>query len=188
VILTYAGLAAGFGISESACWREVREGISVLADRGRRISLAGVARLAARMGWDYLIVDGVHAPPVTFGRKTAGQRALLLRQAQAARAERADRVPPERGTAAGRQITRPQHLNRRHARIREAREKLPGTREENQDRTCQTGTQPAITQDERSSVAEQLERAVGVVGPSSAASSATGVSAEFWNPTGLLRD
>ena len=43
--LTYAGLAAGFGISVTTCWRDVGEGISVLADRGRRISLAGVARL-----------------------------------------------------------------------------------------------------------------------------------------------
>ena len=33
--LTYAELAAGFGISESTCWRDIREGISVLADRGR---------------------------------------------------------------------------------------------------------------------------------------------------------
>lgn len=74
--LTYAELAAGFGISESTCWRDVREGISVLADRGRRISLADVARLAAKMGWDYLIVDGVHVPAVTFGRKTGGQRAF----------------------------------------------------------------------------------------------------------------
>ena len=28
------------------------------------------------MGWDYLIVDGVHVPAVTFGRKTGGQRAF----------------------------------------------------------------------------------------------------------------
>ena len=28
------------------------------------------------MGWDYLIVDGVHVPTVTFGRKTGGQRAF----------------------------------------------------------------------------------------------------------------
>jgi hypothetical protein len=73
--LTYAELAAGFGISESTCWRDVREGISVLADRGRRISLRDVARLAVKMGWDYVIVDGVHVPTVTFGRKTAGQKA-----------------------------------------------------------------------------------------------------------------
>ena len=53
-----------------------REGISVLADRGRRISLRDVARLAVKMGWDYLIVDGVHVPTVTFGRKTGGQRAF----------------------------------------------------------------------------------------------------------------
>jgi hypothetical protein len=74
--LTYAELAAGFRISESTCWRDVQEGISVLADRGRRISLADVARLAVKMGWDYLIVDGVHVPSVTFGRKTGGQRAF----------------------------------------------------------------------------------------------------------------
>ena len=74
--LTYAELAAGFGISGSACWRDIREGISVLADRGRRISLAGVARLAVKMGWEYVIVDGVHVPSVTFGRKTGGQRAF----------------------------------------------------------------------------------------------------------------
>jgi len=74
--LTYAELAAGFGISPATCWRDVTEGISVLADRGRRISLKDVARLAVRMGWDYLIVDGVHVPVVTFGRKTGGQRAF----------------------------------------------------------------------------------------------------------------
>ncbi|HEX6518805.1 MAG TPA: transposase family protein [Streptosporangiaceae bacterium] len=74
--LTYAELAAGFGISESTCWRAVAEGISVLADRGRRISLADVAKLAVKMGRDYVIVDGVHVPAVTFGRKTGGQRAF----------------------------------------------------------------------------------------------------------------
>ena len=74
--LAYAELAAGFGISESTCWRDIREGISVLADRGRRISLADVAKLAVKMGWDYVIVDGVHVPTVTFGRKTGGQRAF----------------------------------------------------------------------------------------------------------------
>jgi DDE superfamily endonuclease/Helix-turn-helix of DDE superfamily endonuclease len=74
--LTYTELAAGFGISQSTCWRNVAEGIGVLADRGRRISLADVARLAVKMGWDYLIVDGVHVPTVTFGRKTGGQRAF----------------------------------------------------------------------------------------------------------------
>ncbi len=74
--LTYAELAAGFGVSAATCWRDVAEGISVLADRGRRISLKDVARLAVKMGWDYLIVDGVHVPAVTFGRKTGGQRAF----------------------------------------------------------------------------------------------------------------
>ena len=47
----------------------------MLADRGRRISLADVAKLAVKMGWDYVIVDGTHVPAVTFGRKTAGQKA-----------------------------------------------------------------------------------------------------------------
>jgi hypothetical protein len=74
--LTYAELAAGFGVSESTCWRDIREGIGVLADRGRRISLRDVARLAVKMGWEYVIVDGVHVPTVTFGRKTGGQRAF----------------------------------------------------------------------------------------------------------------
>ncbi len=74
--LTYAELAAGSGISPATCWRDIREGISVLADRGRRISLADVAKLAVKMGWDYLIVGGVHVPTVTFGRKTGGQRAF----------------------------------------------------------------------------------------------------------------
>jgi hypothetical protein len=73
--LTCAELAAGFGIPESTCWRDIAEGISVLADRGRRISLRDVAKLAVKMGWDYLIVDGVHVPTVTFGRKTGGQKA-----------------------------------------------------------------------------------------------------------------
>jgi hypothetical protein len=58
------------------CWRNIREGISVLAGKGRRISLADVAQLAVKMGWDYLIVDGVHVPTVTFGRKTGGQKAF----------------------------------------------------------------------------------------------------------------
>jgi len=74
--LTYAELAAGSGISESTCWRGIREGIGVLADRGRRISLRDVARLAAKMGWEYVIVDGVHVPVVTSGRKTGGQKAF----------------------------------------------------------------------------------------------------------------
>jgi hypothetical protein len=74
--MTCAELAAGFGISPVTCWRNIREGISVLADRGRRISLKDVARLAVKMGWDYLIVDGVHVPTVTFERKTGGQKAF----------------------------------------------------------------------------------------------------------------
>jgi hypothetical protein len=74
--LAYAELAAGFGISQSTCWRDVREGISALADRGRRISLKDVARLAVKMGWEYVIVDGTHVPTATFGRKTGGQRSF----------------------------------------------------------------------------------------------------------------
>ena len=35
-----------------------------------------MARLAVKTGWDYLIVDGVHVPTVTSGRKTGGQRAF----------------------------------------------------------------------------------------------------------------
>ena len=60
--LTCAELAAGFGISPATCWRDIAEGISVLADRGRRISPKDVARLAVKMGRDYLIVDGTHVP------------------------------------------------------------------------------------------------------------------------------
>jgi hypothetical protein len=48
----------------------------VLADRGRRISLKDVAKLAVKTGWDHVIVDGTHVPAVTFGRKTAGQKAF----------------------------------------------------------------------------------------------------------------
>ncbi len=48
----------------------------MLADRGRRISLKDVARLAVKMGWEYVIVDGVHVPTGTFERKTGGQRAF----------------------------------------------------------------------------------------------------------------
>ena len=63
--LTCAELAAGFGISESTSWRGIREGISVLAGRGRRISLADVARLAVETGWDYVIVARGHAVSYT---------------------------------------------------------------------------------------------------------------------------
>ena len=43
--LTYAELAAGFGISESTCWRDIRKGIGVLADR------AGGSACAMSRGW-----------------------------------------------------------------------------------------------------------------------------------------
>jgi hypothetical protein len=107
--LTCAELAAGFGISQSTCWRDIREGISVLADRGRRISLRDVAKLAVKMGRDYLIVDGVHVPAVTSGRKTGDQKAYYSGEAQAARAERADRLLPGRGAAAGRPAAARRH-------------------------------------------------------------------------------
>jgi hypothetical protein len=48
--LTCAELAEGFGISPVTCWRNIREGINVLAGKGRRISLADVAQLAVKMG------------------------------------------------------------------------------------------------------------------------------------------
>src|SRR5260370_10841128 len=44
--LTYAELAAGFGISPSTCWRGVAEGISAPADRGRPVHLAAAAQPA----------------------------------------------------------------------------------------------------------------------------------------------
>jgi hypothetical protein len=100
--LTYAELAAGSGTSPATCWRGIREGISVLADRGRSISLADVARLAVKMGWEYVIVDGVHVPVVTFGRKTGGQKAFYSGKHKRHGAERADGVLPGRGTAVGR--------------------------------------------------------------------------------------
>src|SRR5260370_9579300 len=78
--LTYAELAAGFGISPATCWRDVAEGISVLADRGRRISLRDVARLAVKMGRDYLIVGGGHLPAGASRPKKGGHRALFPRQ------------------------------------------------------------------------------------------------------------
>ena len=43
--LTYAELAAGFGISPATCWRDVAEGISVRADR------AGGSACATSRGW-----------------------------------------------------------------------------------------------------------------------------------------
>jgi hypothetical protein len=91
--LTYAGLAAGFGISPPACRRDVREGTGVLADRGRRISLAGVARLAVKMGRDCLTVGGVHVPAVTSGRKTAGRLPGQDRRSWP-RPDRMDRIHP----------------------------------------------------------------------------------------------
>jgi hypothetical protein len=72
--LTFRELAEGLQIPVSTCWNNIQEGIRALADRGRRIGLEDVARLAVRMGREYLIVDGTHVPAETWGRKGAGQR------------------------------------------------------------------------------------------------------------------
>src|SRR5438105_12015139 len=70
--LTYAELAAGSGISPATCRRDAAGGISVLADRGRRISLRDVARLAVKTGWDDLIVEGSLCPRCHPARRPAG--------------------------------------------------------------------------------------------------------------------
>ena len=133
--LTYAELAAGFGISQATCWRDVAEGISVLADRGRRISLRDVARLAVKMGWDYLIVDGVHVPAVTFGRKTGGQRAfysgkhkrhgLNVQTVCSPAGELLWAAAPQPGATVDVTAAR-KTGHRRHARLRDRRFRRPG--------------------------------------------------------------
>jgi hypothetical protein len=65
--LTYAELAAGHNISPATCWRNINEGIGLLADAA--IRLKDVVRLARKAGWDYLTVDGVNVPTVAFARK-----------------------------------------------------------------------------------------------------------------------
>jgi hypothetical protein len=57
---TYRQLAAGNGIPKSTCHSLVQEGIKVLARRA--LPLTEVVHLAARAGWEYLIVDGVNIP------------------------------------------------------------------------------------------------------------------------------
>jgi hypothetical protein len=74
--VTFRELAEGFEIPVSTCWNNIQQGVSALADRGRRISLRDIAKLAVKMGWEYLIVDGTHVPAETWGRKGAGQRAF----------------------------------------------------------------------------------------------------------------
>ena len=65
--LTFAELAAANNIHPSTCWRNITEGIQLLA--ARSIRLADVVRLAQKAGWEYLLIDGVNVPTVAFGRK-----------------------------------------------------------------------------------------------------------------------
>lgn len=65
--LTYAELAVANAISTATCRRIVNEGIDLLADRAPRLS--EVVRLATKMGWQYLLIDGVNVPTVAFGRR-----------------------------------------------------------------------------------------------------------------------
>lgn len=71
--LTYAELAAGYGLDPSTMWRNINEGITALA--GRAIRLRDVLRLARKMGWEYLLLDGTLVPTVAFGRKIAPKQA-----------------------------------------------------------------------------------------------------------------
>jgi hypothetical protein len=57
---TYRSLGAGNGVPKSTCRTLIQEGIKVLARRA--LPLTEVVRLAAKAGWDYLIVDGVNIP------------------------------------------------------------------------------------------------------------------------------
>ncbi|MEV4418339.1 transposase family protein [Catellatospora sp. NPDC049609] len=57
---TYRELGAGNGVPKSTCRTLIQEGIKVLARRA--LPLTEVVYLAARAGWDYLIVDGVNIP------------------------------------------------------------------------------------------------------------------------------
>jgi hypothetical protein len=57
---TYRKLAAGNGVPKSTCRTLIQEGIKVLARRA--LPLTEVVYLAAKAGWDYLIVDGVDIP------------------------------------------------------------------------------------------------------------------------------
>ncbi|MGH3410018.1 MAG: transposase family protein [Streptosporangiaceae bacterium] len=70
--LTYAELAHGYGVDASTMWRNVGEGIAVLA--GRAIRLRDVLRLARKMGWEYLLLDGTLISTVAFGRKIAAKQ------------------------------------------------------------------------------------------------------------------
>jgi len=71
--LTYAELAAGYGINTSTMWRNIDEGITLLA--GRAIRLRDVLRLARKKGWEYLLVDGTLVATVAFGRTITARQA-----------------------------------------------------------------------------------------------------------------
>lgn len=70
--LTYGELAHGYGVDASTMWRSIGEGITVLA--GRAIRLRDVLRLARKMGWEYLLLDGTLISTVAFGRKIAAKQ------------------------------------------------------------------------------------------------------------------
>lgn len=57
---TYRKLGEGNGVPKSTCRTLVQEGIKVLARRA--LPLTEVVHLAAKAGWEYLIVDGVNIP------------------------------------------------------------------------------------------------------------------------------
>jgi hypothetical protein len=57
---TYRKLGTGNGVPKSTCRTLIQEGIKVLARRA--LPLTEVVYLAAKAGWDYLIVDGVNIP------------------------------------------------------------------------------------------------------------------------------
>ena len=57
---TYRKLGEGNGVPKTTCRTLVQEGIKVLARRA--LPLTEVVYLAAKAGWDYLIVDGVNIP------------------------------------------------------------------------------------------------------------------------------
>ena len=104
--LTYAELAAGFGVPAATCWRDVAEGISVLADRGRRISLKDVARQAGIAG-DILAFPGLFADlgylgldrEVVTGRRRPRGGQLTPAQKAANRLQAQLRCIGERGNA-----------------------------------------------------------------------------------------
>lgn len=57
---TWRSLGAGNGVPKSTCRTMVQEGVKVLARRA--LPLTQVIQLARRVGWEYLIVDGVNIP------------------------------------------------------------------------------------------------------------------------------